>query len=380
MSLSLNAEHELPRKIMMSADAVGGVWSYALELARGLGEKGIALHLVLLGPEPTPSQRAEARAIPSLDMTVTCLPLEWTADRECDLDRVAGHLQDLAGATGADLVHLNAPAHAGTRPWEKPLVITAHSCLGTWWRAVRGGSMPDDMIWRVRRTAQGLARADAVMAPSRSFGEELASTYGAALPLRIVLNGRKPASRHCLAKRHVLTAGRLWDAGKNIRLLDEAAALTRYPVLAAGSVAGPNGERQMFRHLHLLGSLPAWKLSRWYERCAVFASPSHYEPFGLAVLEAAQADAALILADIPSFRELWAGCALFAPPDDARAWAEAITRLCDDESTRKRLAGKARERAESYSAQAMSQETLAVYLEVLSKRRKPLKHAEPVCA
>ena len=52
-------------------------------------------------------------------------------------------------------------------------------------------------------------------------------------------------------------------------------------------------------------------------RAAIFVSSSVYEPFGLAVLEAAGSGAALVLSDIPTFRELWDEAALFAPPGDA---------------------------------------------------------------
>jgi hypothetical protein len=38
------------------------------------------------------------------------------------------------------------------------------------------------------------------------------------------------------------------------------------------------------------------------------------EPFGLAVLEAAQAGCPLVLSDLPGFRELWDGAALFRRP------------------------------------------------------------------
>ena len=43
----------------------------------------------------------------------------------------------------------------------------------------------------------------------------------------------------------------------------------------------------------------------------IFVSVSRYEPFGLAVLEAAHAGCALVLSDIPTFRELWQGAASF---------------------------------------------------------------------
>ena len=41
-----------PRCVLMTADAVGGVWTYALDLARGLSAQGVQVSLALLGPEP----------------------------------------------------------------------------------------------------------------------------------------------------------------------------------------------------------------------------------------------------------------------------------------------------------------------------------------
>ena len=76
-------------------------------------------------------------------------------------------------------------------------------------------------------------------------------------------------------------------------------------------------------------------LANWYAKASVFASVSRYEPFGLAVLEAAQAGCALVLSDIPTFRELWDGAALFVPPEDPVALAEALRNtLQDDPSER----------------------------------------------
>ena len=64
----------------------------------------------------------------------------------------------------------------------------------------------------------------------------------------------------------------------------------------------------------------AWRSGRSSPRTAL------YEPFGLAVLEAAQAGCALVLSDIPTFRELWDGAALFvAAATTPRLCAEAVT-------------------------------------------------------
>ena len=62
----------------------------------------------------------------------------------------------------------------------------------------------------------------------------------------------------------------------------------------------------------------------------IFVSVARYEPFGLAVLEAAQAGCALVLSDIPTFRELWGGAALFVPANDDRALVSHVERLANE--------------------------------------------------
>src|SRR6185312_2636779 len=163
------------------------------------------------------------------------LPLDWTAENEQALARAADELAALALSTGADLVQLHAPAFAGLTRWPVPVVSVAHSCLGTWWRAVRGTDLPDDFAWRAEATARGLRASDAVIAPSHAFAASLRATYGDDIAITVVHNGRhappEPRARRELA---VLTVGRLWDDGKNVVTLDRAASRLHSPVYAAG--------------------------------------------------------------------------------------------------------------------------------------------------
>jgi len=77
-------------------------------------------------------------------------------------------------------------------------------------------------------------------------------------------------------------------------------------------------------------------------------SPALYEPFGLSVLEAASAGCALLLSDIPTFRELWDGAAIFFDHHDTGALAGRLRSLCSDDVQRMRLQRAAIERAKRY--------------------------------
>ena len=342
---------------MVTTDTVGGVWRYAVELAAGLAGFGGTVTLVTMGPRASPAQRAEACAIKGLTFVETGLPLDWTAEDEAVLDATGLRLREIAAETGVRSVHLHAPALVGDAPWPVPVVAVAHSCVATWWRAVRGGELPPDLAWRARATGAGLRRAGAAVAPSRAFADAVEAEYDIET-IGVIHNGRRPVLGAAPSARAVLAAGRLWDEGKGMAALDRAAARLSAPVRAAGPSQGPGGTAH-FEHLELLGTLDEEAMAAARAQATVFAAPARYEPFGLAVLEAAQAGLALVLSDIPTFRELWDGAALFAPDDDALG--ATLERALDDPAP---LAAKARARAEHYSWTRLAVATLAKHAEV----------------
>ena len=358
-----------PRHVLLTADAVGGVWTYALDLAGALAAAGTAVTLAVLGPPPGAAQRQGAAAIKGLKLVETGLPLDWV---EHDPERIvaAGRsLAALAAACGADLVHLNSPALAADARFPVPVVGGCHSCLASWWSAVKGDvPMPDGFRWRTDLLTRGYAACDRLIAPSYAFMQATAALYGA-VP-ETVHNGRAAPPGPAFARREpvVLTSGRLWDEGKNLRTLDLAAGRMRHPVRAAGSLAGPDGPAAAPDHLVWLGQLDAAALRRELERATVFASLSLYEPFGLGVLEAAQAGCALVLSDIPTFRELWQGAAVFVPADDVATIAKVLDDLVDDPDAAAALGAAAAARAERFTVAAMAEGTLRVYAQALAAR------------
>jgi glycosyltransferase involved in cell wall biosynthesis len=360
-----------PARVMMTADAVGGVWTYALDLARGFAARDIETILVTIGPSPNPAQRDAVRSIRSVRLIDSGLPLDWTASNEEELCRTAQLLAELAAGLRPEIIHLNTPALAAGLRYPAPVVAMAHSCLGTWWRAMRREPPPPDFRWRIRLTGGGFAGADAVIVATDSFASALREVYGDDLPIAVVANGRRSTPGEVEKRRIIFTAGRLWDEGKNIALLDCVAARTDTPIFAAGPLSGPNGAVADFPHLRLLGSLAERDIAPWYAAASIFASPARSEPFGLAALQAAQAGAALVLADIPTFRELWRGAAVFIEANDETAWRETLEALQASPERTARLGAAARARAARYSVDAMVDGTLEVYRRVLVPKRQP---------
>jgi glycosyltransferase involved in cell wall biosynthesis len=350
------------RRILLTTDAVGGVWRYSLEVANGFASRGARVLLAVIGPAPTVAQRMEAAAIPGVRLVSTGLPLDWLADTPAQVAETARALAAIAARARVQTVQLHTPAFIAEAAWPAPVIVAAHSCVGTWWQSVRGGAMPADLAWRAEAVARGLAVADAVITPSRSFATALLTRYGVSRPIHAIHNGRRPIAAAAMRGQHVLTAGRLWDAGKNIATIDAAAALLERPVLAAGPANGPNGARIECRHLQLLGSLEGTAMAAQFAAAPVFVSLARYEPFGLAVLEAAQAGCALVLSDIATFRELWDCAALFVDPDDPVALAELLNGLLRLPARCAHLGDLAAQRARAFDADAMVAATWAVHL------------------
>src|SRR5690349_23110488 len=74
------ATRTMIRRILMTGDTVGGVWTYTMELAEALGEHGIQVVLAAMGGPPSEAQRVEADRIPNLDLLASDFKLEWMED------------------------------------------------------------------------------------------------------------------------------------------------------------------------------------------------------------------------------------------------------------------------------------------------------------
>jgi len=348
-----------PRRILMTIDAVGGVWRYAMELARGLRPLGVETIFAGFGPPPSQAQSAEADKIGTLVWLEA--PLDWTIDSENRLEPISGLLAELALAHSAELLHLNLPSQAAGLAVALPVVVVSHSCVVTWFDAVRDSDVPPGWLWQKRRNHMGFQRAEAIVAPSHSHAAALRRCYGRLDNVEVVYNSSHFDSANVPKEDFVLAAGRWWDDGKNAAVLDAAAPLARWPVFMAGPTRGPNGQYFAVEHATNLGELGHAELMALMAKAGIFASPSLYEPFGLAALEAARAGAALVLADIKTGLANWSGVALFCDPRDRRSFADAINRFADDRALRAEYGRKARIRSCNFSVEAQCKALVDIY-------------------
>ena len=368
---------ERPGLVLLTADTVGGVWTYAVELAAALGRDGTRVALATMGDRVSPAMKEELAPLAgTVTLHESAHRLEWMQDPWDDVARAGDWLLALEAELRPDIVHLNQFAF-GALPFRAPRLVVAHSCVCSWWQAVHHDDPPAEWDRYRDVVTAGLRGAHLVAAPTQAMLDALFDCYRYRGEWLVLPNARSPR-RFAPAEKVpvVFAAGRLWDEAKNLTALETVAPSLPWPVRVAGPVEHPDGGIRATRGVELLGWLTAERLAEELGRAAIYALPARYEPFGLSVLEAALSGCALVLGDIPSLRELWDRAALFVPPHDTDALRAALTALMTDDGRRARLAAASTERARDFTPERMAAAYADAYARAAREARRT-RHAVP---
>ncbi|MCA1454185.1 glycosyltransferase [Bradyrhizobium sp. BRP22] len=352
--------------ILMTSDTVGGVWTYASALATALAASGAEVHLVTTGPRARMDQRAMLQD-DRVHLIETDLALEWQDPEGADRPVAQRVLTQLEEDIEPDVIHLNSFREA-VFDWNAPVLVVAHSCVNSWGLACHDTAWLEEPAWRgyTAAVAAGLSKAQAWISPSCAFYDVICDLYSPRAPGLVIRNGIAPASQTDRKEDFILAAGRVWDRAKNIAALTAAAKGVHWPI----SIAGPDNDAAR-AEVSWLGHLPYDELRARMQRAAIFASPAFYEPFGLSVLEAASAGCALLLSDIPTFRELWNGAAVFVDPTDTKGLRRALNALCTHDDERAQLQRAARTRSQRYSLGRTASAYLQLYMNLVANAQRP---------
>jgi glycosyltransferase involved in cell wall biosynthesis len=385
-----------PARVLMTIDAVGGVWSYGFELARGLRRRGIDVVLAAMGPAPTSEQR---RAVDALGLRLEHAPLDlqWIDDPWRDVASGAEWLLELEARLGCDLVHLNGYAH-GSCPFRSPKVVVAHCCVLSWWESVFGQPAPARWANYREHVRDALEAATHVVAPTRWMRDTIERHYGpVSASWSVIHNAVRPAPGRPSEKQpFILSAGRVWDGAKNLATLGRASDAISWKVKIAGPLASSanDGQRrrresgarrsdwpaEVFAGVDLLGPVSPPEMKELYASAAIYALPARYEPFGLTILEAALSGCALVLGDIPSLREIWEGAAVFVPPDDDQALVTCLRDLIRHPEMTREMGTEALARAAEYRHDEMVDAYVRAYAEAEARLGTAAAGQETGCA
>ncbi len=191
-------------------------------------------------------------------------------------------------------------------------------------------------------------------------------------------------ARHGLTRPYLLTVGTL-EPRKNLPLL-----LRAFDRLCAGDggppadlvVVGGKGWRdselraELARRLpagwvHVLGYVSQADLIALYSGAVAMAYPSHFEGFGLPVVEAMACGAPVVATDVAALREASGGAALLVPPGDEVALADALRRLATDPAARAQARERGLRRAAMLSWDASARRMWALGRQLRAARTSP---------
>lgn len=362
--------------------APGGIGTYIRNLVPAMARCDPTLELKLFharfGPDAPPPERwIRGFWMQELDASIRSLYPRWD---------LLGRPPLPESLRSADIVH--ATNHAAIPPAApgQRLVVTVHdlafehfpSLFPREWR----------LLYRLGLRA-AVRRADAILTPSRSTAEDLASrTKVDPARLHVVplasslapgtLDVAEVLARRQIRRPYVLFVGTLEPRKNLIRLV------RAYRQVAAGGpphalvLAGPMGWHHdaLMREIALpgpgevvlTGPLAAEDLDALYRGAAAFAYPSLYEGFGLPVVEAMARGVPTVASSTSSVPEVTGDAALGVDPRSVRQIAAALDRVLTDAELADRLATAGRARAEGFSWDRTAMGTLEVYRKVLEGR------------
>lgn len=117
--------------------------------------------------------------------------------------------------------------------------------------------------------------------------------------------------------------------------------------------------------IHHLDYLSDELVALFYAKADVFVYPSHYEGFGLPVLEAMTIGTPVVTSNTSSLPEVAGDAALLINPDEPMQLAEAILKLITDSELHQEFIEKGKERAKTFSWERTAKETLKAYRSII---------------
>ena len=353
----------------------GGVQGQVLGLARELRQRGHQVRVLgpCDGPPPDAGVTPLGNSIP-LAANGSVAPI--APDPSAGL-RTIRALRDEA----FDVIHLHEPLVPGCNMTALlfkacPTVVTFHAAgASASYRylkpAVRWMATKMDVRAAVSEDAIALAR----------------QAIGPDAPVELLWNGvevrrfaeAEPWADEDDAKGHqtpaILFVGR-HEERKGLGVLLEA--FSRVTVDAKLWVFGDGPDSAALRahytdgRIQWFGRGPDGQRNRLYRGAAVYCAPSlGGESFGVVLLEAMAAGAAVVASDIDGYRNVATESdhALLVPPNDPAALAEALTRVLRDESLRRKLVAGGRRRAEEFSMANLAARYEELYRDAIGVHR-----------
>lgn len=256
-----------------------------------------------------------------------------------------------------------------------------------------GNSEYDYHRWAMRF---GIKHAKRIIAVSEFTKKDVIERFGAD-PQKIVVaehgfdrshyrprkKGEKVNSIRILKLRpYILFVGRI-EKKKNIDGLLEAYRIIKtrstksYKLVLIGKPGFGHEQFQdqvrrfpsFIRHdVHFLGWVGEEETAEFYRNAALFVFPSHFEGFGIPVIQAMASGVPVVCSNTTSLPEVAGDAALLVDPHDPKIIASAMQKALEDRSLRKSLIKKGLRRVRKFSWEKSARKTLRVLEEAYADR------------
>ncbi|MEZ5365590.1 MAG: glycosyltransferase family 1 protein [Bryobacterales bacterium] len=228
--------------------------------------------------------------------------------------------------------------------------------------------------------ANVLPRLDAMIVPSYAVKNDLMELCGVEEErISVVMHGvdedffeATPAQREVsrtqygLPDRYILFVGSM-EPRKNLSgLLEAFASLPEktqrsFPLVIVGATGWRNQEIRdeigKNPNVKVIGYVSRELLPAVYEQCSLFVFPSHYEGFGMPVLEAMAAGAPVITSNASALPEVIGDTGITIDPEDSAALATSMAKILDDPQNAALMGSAARQRARRFTWERCALET-----------------------
>lgn len=346
---------------------VGGLERVVSALANGLVARGIDTQVVVMWPS-----RRNALIV--------------ELDERVDLVFLSGSLwkkmHQLKACTGGRLVHLHfgdGKIHPLAR-WSlrHALVVTTYHSVYShkrnFWtnrldRYVSGSGLTE-RLFAVSEAVAAFCREEVSVPDEKLFVIPNGVVH---TPLEQPPNAVEPIGIISLAslyphKNHLSLIGGLMELNRRGRAF-------RLHVVGDGPTLP-----ELYRAAKEGGILPSveWHGAIWkkelvdavFVQCPILVSASRFEGMPLSIIEAMNKGCALVLSDIDAHRELAGEGAIYFPPDDACALADAVASVLEDATVLAEWRQKSAALAGDYSAEKMVDSYVLHYREVWAAQRE----------
>jgi glycosyltransferase involved in cell wall biosynthesis len=246
-----------------------------------------------------------------------------------------------------------------------------------------------------QRSAVLMGLADRVIAVSHAVADSMIGRGIPAKKLRVVANGTLGSPRHRKIQDYqphplhhpaITTVAGMYNR-KGIGELIEAFSIIAQDFPQAHLyLVGDGPDRSMFEAIVKSKKISDSELSqrihfegfqaepqRYMLSTDIFVLASHCESFGLVLTEAREAGCAIIASDVDGIPETLdhRQAGILVPPKDSQTLASALAQLLSDSKQLQKWKFRAQQNLERFSATRVSQETLAVYGELVKKYHVP---------